>query len=175
MCKSVDIRRGKFCFLFCRVESDEQTHTHWEKSSVFVIYWRLWRGQNVRCKIYRVRIRNLVSRSHSCWICPTEGQCWRERAALECDFKYFAVQYFVGDCALDRVLLALQFSSITDSAAASVDQSYQTNRSTLKSCYMCTINLVLVVCKFRSHHHSRGRGRTKCGESCVKKCTRVPC
>lgn len=27
------------------------------------------------------------------------------------------------------------------------------NRSTLKSCYMCTIILVLVVCKFRSRYH----------------------
>lgn len=67
------------------------------------------------------------------------------------------MQYFVGDCALDRVLFALLLSSIPDSAAASVDESYQTNRSTLKSCYMCTIILVLVVCKFRSRYHSRKR------------------
>lgn len=56
------------------------------------------------------------------------GTMFDERAALECDFKYYAVQYFVGDRALDRVLFALLLSSIADSAAAaSVDESYQTD------------------------------------------------
>lgn len=56
------------------------------------------------------------------------GTMFCERAALECDFKYYAVQYFVGDRALDRALFALLLSSIVDSvAAASVDESYQTD------------------------------------------------
>lgn len=58
--------------------------------------------------------------------------CVLERAALECDFKYYAVQYFVGDCALDRVLFLLPPGFVADSAAANVGESYQTNRSTLK-------------------------------------------
>lgn len=122
-----------FVFLFCRVESDENTHAVWVQ--IFVIYWRLW-GQNERCKIFRVRVKKFGRCCCSCWVSPM-GTMFCERAALECDFKYYAVQYFVGDRAPDRALSALLLSSIAVSAAAaSVDESYQKQIYTKKLLYV---------------------------------------
>lgn len=65
------------------------------------------------------------------------GTMFCERAALECDLKYYAVQYFVGDRAPDRALFALLLNSIAVSAAAAgVDESYQKQIYTKKLLYV---------------------------------------
>lgn len=83
------------------------------------------------------------------------------RAALERDLKYYAVKYFVGDCALDRALLKLDSGLSRFKFSSSQSRRVVSNRSTLKSCYMCTIILVLVECRLRN----RSAGEDT---SCVK-------
>lgn len=127
----VDIRRRQSLFLFCRVESDD---TH-EQRDIFCNLLNVTKAEKGRNGVRDVKSIGLRFRNcgrDDLAAAETVQRKWkRKRAALERDLKYYAVQYFVGDCALDRALLPCWICSRFSSCRC---RRVLSNRSTLKSC-----------------------------------------